>query len=93
MSISAVHAQEQSAQPSVRSAVFVLRAVLIVGCAAAITLAARVGNPALYLSEDVALGRVLQGMALIKAGVVFAAMCLLWCASGGLCRPDWPPPI
>ena len=78
MSISAVHAQEQSAQPSVRAAGFVLRAVLLAGCVAALTLAAWIGNPAPYLSADVDLGRLLQGMALIKAGIVFAAISLLW---------------
>jgi hypothetical protein len=52
--------------------------MLVVGCATAITLAARVGNPAPYLSADVDLGRLLQGMALIKAGIVIAAIAVLW---------------
>ena len=78
MSISAIHSHEQSVNRNFVSRAFVLRAALLLGCAAALTLAAWVGNPAPYLSADVDLGRLLQGMALIKAGIVFAAISLLW---------------
>jgi hypothetical protein len=78
MSISAINAHEQTVHRNIVSKAVALRASLLVGCAAAITLAAWVGNPAPYLSADVELGHLLQGMALIKAGIVFAAMSLLW---------------
>ena len=78
MSISAIHSHEQSVNRNFVSRAFVLRAALLLGCAATVTLAAWVGNPTPYLSADVDLGRLLQGMALIKAGIVFAAISLLW---------------
>ena len=78
MFISAIHSHEQSVNRNFVSRAFVLRAALLLGCAATVTLAAWVGNPTPYLSADVDLGRLLQGMALIKAGVVFAAISLLW---------------
>lgn len=55
-----------------------LRALLLVGCAATVVLAAGVGHPAASLESDVDLGRLLRGMAAIKAGIVLAAIRLLW---------------
>lgn len=78
MSISAIHSRERSGTPSVGSKAFALRAALLLGCAATAPLAAWVGNPAPYLSADLELGHLLQVMALIKAGIVFAAIALLW---------------
>lgn len=78
MSISAVHAQEHAINSRVASAAMALRAALFLGCTATATLAAWVGNPAPYLSADLELGHLLRGMALIKAGIVLAAITLLW---------------
>ena len=54
------------------------RAALLLGCTATTTLAAWVGGPTPYLNADAELGHLLQGMALIKAGILFAAISLLW---------------
>ncbi len=78
MSISAIHSHEQSVNAGVALRAVVLRAALLLGCAASATLAAWVGKPAPYLDAEFDLGRLLQGMALIKAGIVFAAISLLW---------------
>ena len=58
-----------------------LRGGLILGCAAAIGVAAWSGDPSGYLQADPALARLLRGMALIKgmiataaAGIVFARL-------------------
>lgn len=55
-----------------------LRAALLLGCAATVALAAGMGHPAPALDSDVDLGRLLRGMAAIKAGIVLAAIRLLW---------------
>ena len=55
-----------------------LRAALLVGCATTVAMAAWGGNPAPYLNSDPGLGRLLRGMAVIKAGIVLAAIRLLW---------------
>lgn len=78
MSISAVHAQEHAGHPGVASAAMALRTALLLGCAATVTLAAWVGNPSPYLNADLELGHLLRGMALIKAGIVIAAITVLW---------------
>lgn len=55
-----------------------LRAALLLGCAATVALAAGMGHPAPALDSDVDLGRLLRGMAAIKAGIVLAAIVLMW---------------
>ena len=55
-----------------------LRAVLLMGCATTVLLTARVGNPVPSLESDLDLSRLLRGMAVIKAGIVLAAISLLW---------------
>ena len=55
-----------------------LRTTLLLGCAVTAALAAWAGNPLPHLDSDFALGRLLRAMAVIKAGVVLAAICLLW---------------
>ncbi|OYT98438.1 MAG: hypothetical protein CFE40_10815 [Burkholderiales bacterium PBB1] len=55
-----------------------LRTTLLLGCVVTVALAAWVGNPAPYLDSGFALGRLLRAMAVIKAGVVLAAISLLW---------------
>lgn len=55
-----------------------LRTAMLVGAAAAVALSAWIGNPTPLLSEDRELGHLLQGMALIKAAIVLAALGLLW---------------
>jgi hypothetical protein len=49
------------------------RAMLVVGCALTLILAARLGRPAAYLAADPALARLLRGMAVIKGAAVLAA--------------------
>jgi hypothetical protein len=55
-----------------------LRTTLLLGCVVTVALAAWAGNPVPYLDADFELGRLLRAMAVIKAGVVLAAICLLW---------------
>jgi hypothetical protein len=51
-----------------------LRALLLLGCAAAIGVALGFGDPAPSLRADPELAVLLRGMALIKAGIVMAAL-------------------
>jgi hypothetical protein len=64
-----------------------LRAALIAGCAAAVGLAARVGDPAAYLLADPALARLLRAMALIKGLLVLAAALASWWRFGWRASP------
>ena len=62
----------------------VLRSGLVLGCAAAIAMAAWLGDPGGYLQGDPALARLLRGMALIKGLIALAAMgAVFW-------RLAWP---
>lgn len=74
------HVQFDQAQTTAAlSSGFILRAALLLGCLAAVTLAAWVGNPAAHLQSDLELAQLLRGMAIIKAGIVIAAAgLLLW---------------
>jgi hypothetical protein len=54
------------------------RAGLLVGAAAAIGVAAWVGDPAATLQADPALGHLLRGMALIKALLTMAALAAVY---------------
>jgi hypothetical protein len=61
-----------------------LRGGLIAGCAAAIGLAAWLGDPAGHLHADPALARLLRGMALIKGLIAIAVVAaVFW-------RLAWP---
>jgi len=56
-----------------------LRRVLAAGCCVTVAAAALHGDPAAYLSADPALGRLLRGMALIKALIAAVAVgALMW---------------
>lgn len=78
MPLSAISSPEHSVHRRAATKTLVLRAALLVGCTAAVVVAAEVGHPAASLESDVDLGRLLRGMAVIKAGIVFAAISLLW---------------
>jgi chromate transport protein ChrA len=78
MPISAIPLPEQSVNAGVFSRAVTLRAALLLGCAASVALAACVARPAPHLESDPELGRLLRGMALIKAGIVLAAISVLW---------------
>jgi hypothetical protein len=71
-----------SAVPS--TVVSLLRCGLVLGCAIAIGIAARLGHPAAYLNADPALARLLRAMALIKGMIALAIVCaVFW-------RMAWP---
>lgn len=53
------------------------RALLLAGCVASAAVAAWLGEPSARLNADPELARLLRGMALIKAGLVAAALGLL----------------
>jgi len=55
------------------SAVLPLRSSLVAGCVLAVVFAAWVGDPSAYLHTDLALSRLLRGMAVIKAVIAIAA--------------------
>ena len=54
------------------------RAALLLGCVAAIGVAAWVGDPSGTLQADPALARLLRGMALIKAAIACAAVAAVY---------------
>jgi hypothetical protein len=60
------------------------RGALLLTCAAAVTVAAWVGDAGPYQRADPSLARLLQGMALIKAAIALGAVALL------LWRFGWP---
>lgn len=61
------------------SATLLLRATLLLGCLAAVALAAAFGRPAASLQADPDLAFLLRGMAAIKAALVLAALAaVLW---------------
>lgn len=61
-----------------------LRTLLLSGCVASVAAAAWIGSPENYLQADLELGRLLRGMAAIKASFVMATIgILLW-------RFGWP---
>lgn len=62
-----------SAQPGVARR----RALLALGCLAAVALAASIGSPAARLAADPELAQLLRFMALVKAGIVLVSMGLL----------------
>ena len=56
----------------------VLRAMLLIGCAASVAIAASLGEPQAYLRADPELAVLLRGMAVIKAFIVMPALGVLW---------------
>lgn len=80
-----VPAARQSALVSSRTA---LRVLLLAGCLVSVAAAASLGEPAALLQADAELGRLLRGMALIKAVIALAAVgLLLWRLGQPLSRP------
>jgi hypothetical protein len=70
------------------SSAAVLRAAVLLGCAAAIGVAVHVGDPAAYLVADPALARLLRCMALIKGLLVVCAVAaVLWRCGWPVSRP------
>lgn len=68
-----------AARASVIAHSLLLRALLLVGSALSIGIAAWEGHPAAYLQADPSLARLLQGMALIKGAVVTGGVAaVLW---------------
>ncbi len=61
---------------------WVLRALLLAGCAISVALVAGFTQPAAVQAADADLMRLLRGMALIKAGLVAAALGVLWWRAG-----------
>lgn len=55
-----------------------LRALLVVGCAMALLIAAALGRPEVLQQADAELARLLRGMALIKGALLAAALAALW---------------
>jgi hypothetical protein len=78
MPIAAIPLHEQSVKTGFFTREVMLRAALLLGCAASVALAAWIGKPAPYPESNPELGRLLRGMALIKAGTVLASISLLW---------------
>ncbi len=68
----------RASQDAVFTRIVVLRAALLAGCAAAVGLAGRAGDPAAYLLADPALARLLRAMALIKGMLALAAAVAAW---------------
>ena len=61
---------------------WLMRTLLLAGCAASVALAAGLLQPAALYAADAELAQLLRGMALIKGGLSAAALCLLWWRSG-----------
>jgi hypothetical protein len=79
-------AARQTRQVSTRPAA--LRGLLLLGCVISAAMAFRLGDPTAYLAADPELAQLLRGMAVIKAGIVIAAIGVLLWRFG---RPMSPP--